>query len=147
MRRRTVLARARGACVAPPGETPASGAAGFTLIEILVAFTIAALLLGALFELFSTGLRSSLTATNYDDAVLLAESALDALSATPLAVGETENHLGRFDRVTTVRQSPEFLTTAALSVPMIYEISVRVTWREGVRQRSILLSTLRAGPR
>lgn len=132
--------------MAPPGEARA-GDAGFTLIEILVAFTIAALLLGALFELFSTGLRSSLTATNYDDAVLIAESAIDALSATPLAVGETENHLGRFDRVTTVRQSPEFLPTQALSVPMIYEISVRVTWHEGVRQRSISLSTLRAGPR
>src|SRR5713101_6920446 len=88
--------------------------AGFTLIEILVAFTVATLLLGALYQVFSAGLRSSASAEHYADAVLLAESGLDALVGTAVA---------------------------------LYEIEVRVAWREGVRERAVLLSTVRPGPR
>jgi general secretion pathway protein I len=120
---------------------------GFTLIEILVAFTIVSLLLGALYQLFATGLRSGFAAENYESAVLLAESGLDALNGTPLALGDTNEHLGRFERHTTVTPRADLLTTEALSVPMLYELRVEIAWREGVRERSVTLSTLRAGPR
>jgi general secretion pathway protein I len=123
------------------------GAAGFTLIEILVAFTIVALLLGALYQLFATGLRSGATAENYESAVLIAESGLDALNGAPLALGSTSERLGRFERHTSVAPRADLLSTQALSVPMLYELTVRVTWREGVRERAVTLSTLRAGAR
>jgi general secretion pathway protein I len=121
--------------------------AGFTLIEILVAFTIVALLMGALYQLFATGLRSGFTAENYESAVLLAESGLDALSGTPLAVGDTSERLGRFERHTSVTPRADLLSTEGLSVPMLYELKVSVAWREGVRERQVTLSTLRVGPR
>jgi general secretion pathway protein I len=125
----------------------ADRAAGFTLIEILVAFTIVALMLGALYQLFATGLRSGATAENYESAVLIAQSGLDALNGAPLALGENRQQLGRFERQTTVAPRADLLSTEALSVPMLYELTVRVSWREGVRQRFVTLSTLRAGPR
>ena len=130
----------------PRGRRGTERSAGFTLIEILVAFTVAALLLGALYQLFSTGLRSSAAAENYESAMLLAESGLDALAGTALAAGETIDRLGRFERRTSVRRRPDLLSTDAPSVPVPYEIEVRVAWREGVRERSLSLSTLRAGP-
>jgi general secretion pathway protein I len=117
------------------------------LIEILVAFTIVALMLGALYQLFATGLRSGATAENYESAVLIAESGLDALNGAPLAVGDTSERLGRFERHTSVQPRADLLSTAALSVPMLYELTVRVSWREGVRERDVTLSTLRAGAR
>lgn len=120
--------------------------AGFTLIEVLVAFTIAALMLGALYQLFSTGLRSSAAAENYETAMLLAESGIDALTATALTPGETDNRIGRFERRTRVTRRPELSSTQALSVPVPFEVEVSVTWHEGVRARSVRLATLRPGP-
>jgi general secretion pathway protein I len=154
--------RSRTASAATPHLTPALSApqgrrggdfscanreAGFTLIEILVAFTIVALMLGALYQLFATGLRSGATAENYESAVLLAESGIDALNGTALAVDSTSERIGRFERHTSVAPRADLLPTEALSVPMLYELTVRVDWREGVRERSVTLSTLRAGPR
>jgi general secretion pathway protein I len=124
----------------------AGSAGGFTLIEILVAFTVAALLLGALYQAFSTGLRSSAAARNSDDAVLLAESGLDALSATTIAVGETSDRIGRFTRRSSVRARPDLATDAEVAV-IPYQIDVEVAWRDGIRERTVSLSTLRAGPR
>src|SRR5258707_11895102 len=72
--------------------------AGFTLIEILVAFTVATLLLGALYQLFSAGLRSSASAQHYADAVLLAESGLDALVGTAVPRRRTTHRFCNFER-------------------------------------------------
>jgi prepilin-type N-terminal cleavage/methylation domain-containing protein len=48
---------------------------GFTLIEVLVAFTIAALMLGAMYGILASDLRSEGTAESYRDAVLIGQSA------------------------------------------------------------------------
>lgn len=121
--------------------------AGFTLIEILVAFTVAALLLGALYQVFSTGLRSSGSAEHYADAVLLAESGLDALVGTAVVVGETTDRFGIYERRTNIRARPDLASSNAQMAIAPYEIEVRVAWREGVRERAVQLSTVRPGPR
>jgi general secretion pathway protein I len=130
----------------PP--SPAERAsAGFTLIEVLVAFAVAVLLLGALYSLFSTGLRASAGAEHYADAVLFAESGLDALAGTPIAVGETTDRFGIYRRTTSIRPRPDLGPSDDQMMLEPYEIQVRVAWREGVRERAVLLSTLRPGPR
>jgi general secretion pathway protein I len=121
--------------------------AGFTLIEILVAFTVATLLLGALYQVFSTGLRAGSSAEHYVDAVLLAESGLDALVGTPVAVGETTDRFGIYQRRTNIRARPDLAPADEQMAIVPYEIEVRVAWREGVRERAVLLSTIRTGPR
>lgn len=61
---------------------------GFTLIEVLVAFTIAALALAALFQAFSTGMRSIEAAAARGALLAEAENRLAEVGATiPLAVG------------------------------------------------------------
>ncbi len=54
---------------------------GFTLIEILVALTLFAVIGGTLLQLFSQGLRSARIAGAHEHAVLLARSKLTELQA------------------------------------------------------------------
>jgi general secretion pathway protein I len=56
-------------------------ARGFTLIEILVAMTMFAVVGGALLQLFEGGLRAARQAADYTHAVLLARSKLTELLA------------------------------------------------------------------
>ena len=70
-------------------------ARGFSLLEVLVAFAILALVGTALFRLFSGGLSNASAAGDYSRAVLVAESVLaETASAQPLREGTTQ---GTFD--------------------------------------------------
>jgi type II secretion system protein I len=68
---------------------------GFTLLEILVALTLFAVVGGALLQMFQQGLRSTRTASEQTHAALLARSKLSELQAyeqlTPGEIG------GEFD--------------------------------------------------
>jgi general secretion pathway protein I len=77
------------------GALPAHRCRGFSLLEVLVAFAIMALALGALMQVFSTGLRTVTLGDEYTRAVLLAESKLAAMGVEePLQEGEQS---GTFD--------------------------------------------------
>ncbi len=65
--------------------------AGFTLVEILVAFTLLALMLGALLPTFSSGLRSMDEADSRVRAVLLAQSMIEMMgNEVPLEEGDRQ---------------------------------------------------------
>ena len=122
--------------------------AGFTLIEILVAFTIATLLLGALLQLFSTGLGAVGSAANQIEAALLAESTLEQVGTTePLQDGVDDRRAveGYVVRVT-VRRRDDLLPPGPLGPPLLaYGVGVAVSWSEGLRRRSVVLETVRLG--
>ena len=118
---------------------------GFTLIEILVAFVIVALALGALLQVFATGLRSSSAAENYTIAALLAESKLAAIGIEePLEEGDRS---GEFDNgfrwATSVRPYDDGGPTLELGAIQGFEVSVTVQWGGAGRARSVSLATLR----
>jgi general secretion pathway protein I len=127
----------------PPREP---GRSGFTLIEILVAFAVATLMLGALYQIFSTGLRSGVAAENLSDAVLLAQSALDATAGLPPTVGETDDAIDGYQRHTSIRLRPDLSLDPASSMLAQYQVEVTVSWRDGRRERHVALATLRPGP-
>jgi len=124
------------------------GTAGFTLIEVLVALAIALLALGTLYRMTSTGLHAGAIAERYSRALIVAESTLESIGigeAPP--VGTFEQRIdGIYDRRVSIRGRPDLLAGGAV-IPKVfpYEIAVRVGWREGGRERSIALSTLRLG--
>ncbi len=63
---------------------------GFSLLEILIAFSILALSLGILLKIFSAGVNTAGVAEEYTAAVQIAESLMNQTSAeTPLGPGET----------------------------------------------------------
>lgn len=65
-------------------------ARGFSLIEVLVAFTITALLLGVFFQVLARGTRSSIAQDRYTRATLLAEAKM-AEVGTLVPVSRSEN--------------------------------------------------------
>lgn len=120
--------------------------AGFTLVEMLVAFTVAVLLLGAVYRVFSQGLRAEGTAETYAKAVLIAQSSLDTLWLGPVAEGDVSDSVGAYARHVSVKRRSD-LARDDLRRPMAaYEIGVDVLWRDGVRQRQVSLSAIRLGP-
>lgn len=127
---------------------PPRRAAGFTLLEVLIAFVILALALAALLPGFSGGLRSLDVADDYATAALLAESRLEAVGReAALREGVTS---GTFDNgfrwqleVARVdRLDPEGNLPAAA-----YHLVLHVFWDAGDDERQITLETLRLGPR
>jgi general secretion pathway protein I len=119
---------------------------GFTLLEALAALVILALCMGALLQLFSSGLRGLGAAEDHAVASLLAESWLEGLG-TEGAIEEGETS-GIFDARYSWRAvvRPLVLDEPADRVAWpvtAYEIELSVLWDEGRAQRSLSLSTLR----
>jgi len=126
----------------------ASAQTGFTLLEVLVAFTILSLTLGVLLQLFGTGLRNAGVSEDYTRAVLHAESLLAAVGVEEplepgIRSGELEAPFAWQSTVTPFVQ--EGLDIGRLEAAGItpYLVSVEVFWSRGQRTRSVVLETLR----
>ncbi len=124
---------------------------GFSLLEVLVAFVILALLLTVLFQLFSSSLRNAQLTEQYSHALLLAESKLARLGHDePLAVGVSEgtfaDSAGDSDyrwHLTVTPYHPEHIP---LDLPLqALWVHLTVSWSSG--RRAIDLSTLKLVPR
>ena len=118
---------------------------GFTLIEVIVAFAIVALALSALFQIFSTGLRSSVVTENYNMAVLLADSKLAGIGIEePLEAGDQS---GTFDNgfrwETNVRPYDDGGSSFTPGAIQAFEVTVTVKWGGLNRERTVSLATLR----
>ena len=112
-----------------------------------MAFTVLAISLGVLFEIFSTGMRASRSAEEYTRATLLAESKLAAIGITDaLEEGETT---GAFEdgfawRVAIRPYRLDEPEAEGLPPPIeAYEVVVTVSWGQGSGDRSVSLTTLR----
>ena len=122
--------------------------AGFTLLEVLVAFIIAALALGALFEGSISGLKSARIAAHYQEAVSRARSHLAGLLAQNFAAGtQTGDDGGGFTWQT--QESP--LATVAVPAgqgngrPVLYALRVTVSWDLDGATRAVTLHSERLG--
>lgn len=119
---------------------------GFTLIEVLVAFSILSMSLSVLFALLSTGSRNTQVSDEYNRAVVLAESKLDELGVTkPLHTGLTS---GVFDSTyhwelrveRRLRRDKDFDRDLDWK---LFDVSLRVWWQSMGQERDISLATIR----
>ena len=123
--------------------------AGFTLIEVMVAFVIVALSLGALTQGALGGLRSSRISGHYQEAVSRARSRLATLGhGVALRPGEQEGDDGGGFRWRT--RVTQFAVTAApqadgVQTPRValYDVSVGVSWRMDGGTREVVLESRR----
>jgi general secretion pathway protein I len=104
---------------------------GFTLVEVLVAFTILALTLVVLLQLFGGGLRAVSASERHLMATMLARSVLAGLGAeTPILAGEETDDIGDGYRWTMrIAQSLAIASIkdgSQLHVP--YEVQVEISW-------------------
>ena len=129
---------------------------GFSLLEILVAFSILALSLGVLMQIFSGSLRNADVTRDQAQAVALAQSLLASVGVeTTLVAGDSVGVLGdKFRwllRVNPFVQEPRPGETEAVRSPLIldlWEVTVRVAWGGDSRlpERALTLTTLRVQP-
>ncbi|CAH1191095.1 General secretion pathway protein I [Candidatus Nitrotoga sp. BS] len=126
---------------------------GFSLLEVLVAFVILAMILGVLMQIFSGGLRNASRVNENQQAILLGQSKLASVGIeTPMKISESD---GEFDAVYRWHVSirPYLETPAQTSeqtgmpVPILpvslLEVEVQVLWGGGNQSRSASLKTLR----
>ncbi len=117
------------------------GEAGFTLLEALIAFAIAALALAALLQGALTGLRATQAATRTEEALARARSRLAALGATPIAPTDRRGDDGG-GFAWRLRVVPA-ATSGGLT---LFNVTVVVGWRDGGTPREVRLETQRLGP-
>jgi general secretion pathway protein I len=131
-----------------PGPPPRGRESGFTLIEVVVAFVLLALVLGVSFEIFTTGFARAGLLEDQSPALLVAQSRLAAAGVEEnLKEGETrgESEDRRFQWTVVVKRSDEGSAPGkpAPSVYQLYRIDVVVTWQGAdSRPRQLALSTL-----
>jgi len=126
-----------------------AGEAGFTLVEVMVAFAIAAAALIVLARALGMGLTGTARVKSADAAVVLAQSALDPLGiVAPLKDGDRAQveRDGYHVSVAVDRYAGDNVPRAQ-GYLVLYRLTATVQWREGAQARSLSLTTLRLGPR
>ena len=117
-------------------------ARGFSLLEILVAFAIAAMALGMLYRVTGNNARQAGGLGQHERAMLLAESLLAAHEVVPAqGLNESDQAAGFGWQV----QSRPYPTPADSTpqAPRLHELLVSVHWLDGSGERSFALTTLR----
>ncbi|MCX7093866.1 MAG: type II secretion system protein [Methylobacter sp.] len=108
---------------------------GFSLLEILIAFSILALSLGILLKIFSAGVNTAAVAEEYTAAVQIAESVMAGAGLqAPLQVGETggvenEKYHWRL-AISPFQFRAENIDTSTLPV-VLFKVKVNVNWDDG----------------
>ena len=130
---------------------------GFSLLEILVAFTILALSLGVLMQIFSGSLRNTDIRHDQALATAIAESLLAGQAIeTTLAAGDSTGSYGdRFRwliHVTPFEEPIREGTGQMVALPAavdLWQVAVSVAWDGGSpdSSREVRLTTLRVQPR
>ena len=131
--------------------------AGFSLLEVLAAFVILALVATALFRLFSGSLRNVSAADEWSRALLLAESQLDlAASAQPLkeATERGQDSTGSIQWESRVvayvppDANPDQERAAELLGTRLYRVTTDVTFPGVIKgERTLSLSTIKLAQR
>ena len=117
---------------------------GFSLIEVLVAVAITAILLVPLIRNFSTNINRGAAADSTIEATLIAESMLDTLGARlPLSPGDSVADEGRFTIGASVQPFTDENGPSAGRYVVPYELVVRVSWKDGRREQAVTLRTVR----
>jgi general secretion pathway protein I len=127
------------------------GQSGFSLLEVLAAFSILALSLGVLMRIFSGALNNVEVARDQAEALIVAQSMLASATVEPLPSGGDEasgRHGERFEWQVSIRPylSDQDSVPTGVGLTSLWEIVVRVAWPSsaGGRDRAVSLRTVRA---
>ena len=121
---------------------------GFSLLEILIAFSILAISLGILLKIFSSGINTALVSEDYTAAVQIAESLMAKTGLeSPLQAGAdsgTENEKYEWQvLVTPYLFNPDNLDEMTITTTL-FKVKVVVNWDiEKTKRRQIELTTLK----
>ncbi len=121
---------------------------GFSLLEILVAFSILAVSLSILLQIFSTGVNTAIVAEEYTIATQIAESLMAKVGVEEaMVVGEksgVENDKYHWQLLIEDAQRNDQVIDQDGMIQML-DIKVNVQWGEGSNARNVELNTLKSG--
>lgn len=123
---------------------------GFTLIEVMAAFAIFAVLFGVILQILSTSVSNTRRSGDFTQAALLAQSRLDMVGIEALA--QPGRYTGEFndDYRWEMLIEPYFIEDEAggasyEELPIdLYFVELIVYWQDGARERSASFETLRS---
>jgi general secretion pathway protein I len=121
---------------------------GFSLLEILIAFSILALSLGILLKIFSAGVNTAVVAEDYTAAVQIAESLMAKTGvATPLQANQSsglENEKYHWlVEISPFEFNPENIDTTTIKA-VLFKVKVIVSWGDdNANDRRVELTTLK----
>lgn len=117
---------------------------GFSLLETLVAFSIAALALGVIFQIYAKGTTAVVLAGDYAQAIVIAESRLAesgvAGAAETAGTGETDN---KFTWAVRRGNYVDDSLEGSGSPLRLLDVVVEVSWQDRGKTRSVGLHTLK----
>lgn len=126
---------------------------GFSLLEVLVAFVILALILGISMQIFSGGLRNISRVDEYQQAILLGQNKLALVGIeTPLKISESNGEFNDVYRwqlsirpyLTATAQTTDQTGVPAPTLPIsLLEVEIQILWGGSDKPRSTSLKTLR----
>lgn len=122
-------------------------ARGFTLLEVLVAFTLCAFVLAAALQVFSGGLGGTAASQRHVIATMMAQSKLAELETEqPVVVGrQAGTAAGGYRWQAEVAPYTELNSDDLVNSPVaLYQLTVEVAWGTAGSNRAITLTTLRA---
>jgi general secretion pathway protein I len=134
------------------GGSGSTGECGLTLLEVLVAFLIAAAAITAVVR--TTTIATALTreAGRYDEAIARGRSHLATMSAMPLIDSDRQGEEGggyhwhvRVAAEGSVHTGSKLATVPA-GLVTLYRISVTISWSDNGRSRAVQLDSARLGP-
>jgi general secretion pathway protein I len=123
---------------------------GFTLLEVLIAFVIAALALGVMFKVAVDALRSTVISARYEEAVVRARSHLAMVTkGGSLMPGDWSGDDGDGYRWHIHVVPMPGVSTRGTSGPpaplVLYAVSVSITWTDNDQTRQVQLDTEQIG--
>ena len=121
---------------------------GFSLLEVLVAFSIMAISVGILLRIFSSASHTIGLGDDYSDAILVAESLLETIGIEkPVSTGKLSGLAhDRYRWTIDVKPYPidqTLLISGASSSPAPYWVEVDVRWGSKRDERGFMLRSLR----
>jgi general secretion pathway protein I len=127
----------------PRHRKPRRCEAGFSLLEVLVAFSIMMLSLGVLYQAAGGSVRNLATSERQTHAILLAQSLLSLHQAVPpgglSASGSSEK---AFDWVLSAVPAVGVQADPERASWPLYRLDVEVAWQDGERRRRYAVATL-----
>ena len=121
---------------------------GFSLLEVLVAFTILALVLGALFQVFSAGMHAARSGDRYTRATEIAQSKLAAVGVEYALSEATFSGTTDDDfrwRITVDPYTDDQLPLTEVALRPL-TVNVEVFWDEGGKSYTFALKSMMLEP-
>ena len=121
---------------------------GFSLLEVLVAFTITSMAIAIIFQIYSKGTTSAILGKEYAQASLIAESKLatlgivESLDTAYLSGVENDKFHWQINIQDYIEESPG----ESEAMIQLKEIELEMTWRSRGKERRLKLATLRPAP-